>query len=240
MGAFCADGRGDAGAEMAGRADVARELRMNFAELGDFVHGGLVDFFLSVEAGAHGPFVEEMEERAGLDETNGFGVGQKIESDFWRDATAEKIVFGGPGIVHGAVVEFPGAGIIKEEPGSEVVGFARVGEGEKRARTGNHAMTLILTIGGVADFFCESVIGVLERAHHGGVDADVKSFEAIEIARGIEETVNGFGVVALGFGEAEDGTVGFGHDADGVGGVVDELGSFSSELGVEFAGEVFA
>ena len=57
VGAFGADGRGDAGANVARGADVASEFGMDFAELGDFVHGGLVDFFLGVEAGAHGPFV---------------------------------------------------------------------------------------------------------------------------------------------------------------------------------------
>ena len=88
MGAFGADGGGDIGAEVAGGADVFGELGMDFAELGDFVHGGGVDFFLGVEAGAHGPFVEEMEERAGLDEANGFGVGEEIESDFGLDAAS--------------------------------------------------------------------------------------------------------------------------------------------------------
>ena len=34
-------------------------------------------------------------------------------------------------------------------------------------------MALVLAVGGVADFFGESVIGVLEGAHDGGVDADV-------------------------------------------------------------------
>src|SRR5712692_5502098 len=93
VGAFGADGRGDAGAEMAGRADVASEFGVDFAELGDFVHGGLVDFFLGVEAGAHGPFMQEMEERAGFEEADGFGVGKKIESDFRRNAAVEEFVF---------------------------------------------------------------------------------------------------------------------------------------------------
>ena len=74
VGAFGADGGGDVGAEMAGRADVFGELGMDLVELGDFVHARGVDFFLGVEASAHGPFVEEMEERAGLDESNGFSV----------------------------------------------------------------------------------------------------------------------------------------------------------------------
>jgi len=43
---------------VAGGADVFCELGMDLAELGYFVHGGGVDFFLGVEAGAHGPFVE--------------------------------------------------------------------------------------------------------------------------------------------------------------------------------------
>src|SRR6266852_5723691 len=89
VGAFGADRSGDAGAEMAGRADVAREFGVDFAELGEFVHGGLVDFFLGVEAGAQDPFVEEMEKRAGFVETDGFGVGEKVESDFGRHAAIE-------------------------------------------------------------------------------------------------------------------------------------------------------
>src|SRR5579859_3513271 len=107
--AFRADGCGDVGAEMAGWADIFGELRMDLAELGDFVHGGGVDFFLSVEAGAHGPFVEKVEKGTGLDEADGFGVREEIESDFERDTSIEKVVLGGPGIAHGAVVEFFGA-----------------------------------------------------------------------------------------------------------------------------------
>jgi len=133
VGAFGADGGGDVCAEMARGADVFGELGMDLAHLGDFVHAGGVDFFLGVEAGAHGPFVEEVEEGAGLDQADGFGVGEEIESDFWGDAAVEEVVFGGPGVVHGAVVEFLGAGILREESGSDVVGFARVGEGEERA-----------------------------------------------------------------------------------------------------------
>ncbi len=74
----------------------------------------------------------------------------------------------------------------------------------------------------------------------GRVDANVERFEAIEILRGIEQAVDGFGIGALRFGEAEDGAVGDGHDAGGVGGIVDEFGSFSVEFGVEFAREGFA
>ncbi len=76
MRALGADGSGNAGAEMAGRADVTCEFGMDFAELGDFVHGGLIDFFLGVKAGAHSPFVEKMEERTGFVEADGLRVGE--------------------------------------------------------------------------------------------------------------------------------------------------------------------
>ncbi len=39
----------------------------------------------------------------------------------------------------------------------------------------------------------------------------------------------------MGFGEAGDGAIGFGHDTHGVGGIVDEARSFAGEFGVEFA-----
>src|SRR5207249_8489321 len=115
-----------------------------FAELGEFVHGGLIDFFLGVEASAHGPFVDEMEERAGFVEADGFGVRKKIEGDFGRDAAIKKLVFCGPGVVYGAVVDFLGAEIGFEEHGRDVVGFASIGEVEKWARAGDHTMALVL------------------------------------------------------------------------------------------------
>lgn len=83
-------------------------------------------------------------------------------------------------------------------------------------------MALVLRVGGVADFFGEGVIGVLESAHHGCVNADVEDFEAIGIARGIEKSVDGFRVGALRFGEAEDSAVGLGDDARSVGRVIDQ------------------
>src|ERR1700694_415361 len=90
-------------------------------------------------------------------------------------------------------------------------------------------------VGGVANFFGEGVIGVLERAHRGCVDADVESFESIEIAGGIEEAVDGVGVAALRFGLAENGAVGFGDYTGSVGRVVDQLGSSSFQLVVELS-----
>ena len=88
---------------------------MDFADLRDFVHGGVVNFFLRVETGAHGPFVEEMQERAGFDQADGFGVGKQIESDLRRHAAIEKLILGGPGILHGAIVDFLGAWILLQE-----------------------------------------------------------------------------------------------------------------------------
>ncbi len=200
---------------------------MNFAELGYFVERGAVDFFLGVEAGAHGPFVEKMKEGAGFDQADGFRVGQNVESDFGRNAPIEKLIFCGPGFGHGAVVEVAGARIIFEKHGRDVVRLSRVGQCEERARTGDHAVALVLTVRGVADFFCKSVIGVLERAHGGRVDADVESLQPIKIARRVEQAIDGFGVATLRFGLADYGAIGFGHYTRRVGRIVDQPGSFS-------------
>jgi hypothetical protein len=58
-------------------------------------------------------------------------------------------------------------------------------------------MALVLTVGSVADFLGEGVIGVLQGAHGRCVDADVESFEAIEVAGRIEQAIDGVGVAAL-------------------------------------------
>src|SRR5260370_26384580 len=100
---------------------------MDFAELVYFVERGFVDFFLSVEAGAHGPLVEEVEERAGFDEANGFGVGENVESDFSGDAAIEDLILSAPSFGHDAVVEFAGARIICEEDGGCDIGLAMLG-----------------------------------------------------------------------------------------------------------------
>src|SRR5271165_395679 len=86
MGTLGANRGCNASAKMTRRADVAGKLGMHFADLRNFVHGRVVDFFLRVKACAHGPFVKEMEERTRLHEANGFCVGQKVEGDLRRHA----------------------------------------------------------------------------------------------------------------------------------------------------------
>ena len=78
-------------------------------------------------------------------------------------------------------------------------------------------MALVLAVGGVTDFLRERVIGVLKSAHHRGVDTDVESFETVEIASRVEQTIDGFGVRTLRCSESGDGAVGIGDDAGGVG-----------------------
>ena len=75
--------------------------------------------------------------------------------------------------MHGAVVDFLSAKIGFEEHGGDVIGFASIGESEKWARAGDHTMALVLAVGGVADFFGERIVGVLQGAHDRRVDADV-------------------------------------------------------------------
>src|SRR5258708_13981225 len=81
VGAFGADGGGDTGTDVAGGADVSSGFGVDFGELGGFVHGGLVVFFLGVEAGAHGPFVAWMWGRAGSVEAVGLGVRGELENE---------------------------------------------------------------------------------------------------------------------------------------------------------------
>ena len=72
MGAFRATGSSVAGADVARRADIFCKFRMNAAEFSDLIHGRSINFFLSVEASAHGPLVEQMQERTGFDKADGF------------------------------------------------------------------------------------------------------------------------------------------------------------------------
>src|SRR2546430_6619284 len=133
-----------------------------------------------------------MEEGAGFVEANGFRVGKKIEGHFGGDAAIEECVFCGPRVVHSAVVDFLGAGIGIEEHGRDVIGLARVGESKKWARAGNHTMALVLAVRGMADFFGEGVVGVLESAHDWCLDTDVQRLQAVEVTRGIEQAIDGF------------------------------------------------
>ena len=59
------------------------------------------------------------------------------------------------------------------------------------------------------------------------MNANIESFEAIEIARRIEKAIDGFGVGAGRFREADDGAIGFGHDARGVRGIIEQAGSLA-------------
>src|SRR5579859_3280219 len=138
---FSADGRGNPGSKMAGRADVAREFGMDFAKLCYFVHRSLKNFFLGIKAGAHGPFVEKMEERARFVEANGFGVGENVKRNLERHTPIEKLTLSGPGVVHGAFVSFLGPRIRGQKHGRDVIRFARVGEREQRARAGDRKST---------------------------------------------------------------------------------------------------
>src|SRR5579871_4181689 len=182
---FRTDGSRDASTYVAWRANEFCKLGMDTTEFGYFIHAGGVNFFLRVEAGTHGPFVEEMEERTGFDQANGFCVGKKVERNFGRDAAIKELIFGRPCFLHGAIVDFASSRILLQELGSNVVRFASVGEREKRSRASDHAEALVLRIGCMRDFFCKGVIGVLQGAHLRGVDADIECFQAVEVLRRI-------------------------------------------------------
>src|SRR3974377_1275003 len=138
--ALGANGRGDSCAQMAWWADVSGKLGLYLSEVRNFIHRGVVDFLLRVEAGAHGPFVQKVEQRTGFDETNGFCVWKDIQGNFRGHAAIEKPILGRPGFLTRALGPGVRARILSEEPRGDVIGFARVGEGQKWARAGDHAM----------------------------------------------------------------------------------------------------
>src|SRR3970040_395377 len=78
MGTIGADGGGDPGADVTRRAEPAGNFRMDAADLLKLIHRSQIDFFLGVEAGPHRPLVEQMEQRTGLDQPDGLGVGQEV------------------------------------------------------------------------------------------------------------------------------------------------------------------
>ena len=98
-------------------------------------------------------------------------------------------------------------------------------------------MALILTVRGVADFLGEGVGGVLQSPHHRRVNANIEGLEAIEIAGGIEQAIDGFRIGAGGFGKTDDGAIGVGHDTNRVVRIIEEARSLAAEWCVEFAGE---
>ena len=98
-------------------------------------------------------------------------------------------------------------------------------------------MALVLAVGGVTDLLGESVIGVLESAHHRRVDADIESFQPIRISRGIQEQIEGFGIGALGLGASDNGAICFGDDAQRVRGIIHEAGRAAGQLGIKFESE---
>ena len=105
---------------------------------------------------------------------------------------------------------------------------------KQRARAGHHAVALVLAVGGVADFFREREIGVLQRAHDRRVHADVERFQAIRIARGIEQAVDGLVVGACAFGEAEHGAIGLRDDARRLRRIIRQQGDAPGEARVKF------
>ena len=101
-------------------------------------------------------------------------------------------------------------------------------------------MALILTVRGVADFFREREIRVLQRAHHRRVHADIQRLAAIGIARRIQHAVERFRVGAFRCGQPDDRAIRIGHHGERARRIIDELRSERAELRVEFARKRFA
>ena len=100
-------------------------------------------------------------------------------------------------------------------------------------------MALVLAVGGVADFFREREIRVLQRAHDRRVHADVERFQAIRVARRIEQPVDRLVVRARAFGEAQHGAIGVRDDARRVRRIIGQQRDAPAKARVEFPRELF-
>src|SRR5271154_4124237 len=100
MRAFGTDGRRDTGAKIAWRSEIARNLGKRRADLAHFLERRLINFFLRVKASPHGPFVEQVQEGACLDETDGLGIWKKVKREFERDAAIQQFVLSCPRLLH--------------------------------------------------------------------------------------------------------------------------------------------
>jgi len=88
--------------------------------------------------------VEQVEERAGLDQADYFGVGQQVESELAARAI-EEFVLSGPGVGHRAFVDFAACALPRISMGvMKSVRACR--EDQQRTRAGDHAMALVLAV----------------------------------------------------------------------------------------------
>src|SRR5215472_7326298 len=72
------------------------------------------------------------------------------------------------------------------------------------------------------------------------MNTDVEGFEAVQVAGGIQQAINGLGVGASRFRQAYHGAVGLGHDAGGVRRIIKQARSLALKPRVKFTSEPVA
>ena len=90
---FGADRCGNSRANVARRTDDSARNRESCADLSNFFQRCLINLFLGVEAGPHGPFMQQMQQRTSFDQANRLGIRQQIKREFRRDAAVESSFF---------------------------------------------------------------------------------------------------------------------------------------------------
>ncbi len=152
-------------AEHAGRAHVADEARVQGAHLRQLVHRGAVDLLLRVEAGAHHPLVREVEQAA---RSRGSAAPWRSAAGRAPSRAARPARAGGswpPRRGPSPPRNTSSARRVRGDQGRRhVVGPARVRERHQRPRGGDHAVALVLAVGGVRELLQERVRRVVHGA----------------------------------------------------------------------------
>ena len=189
---------------------MVHQLRVHRAHLLDLVHRGVPDLALRVQAGAHRPLVEQVQQRAGFLEAHRERVGQQVERELReRRRVASSRSRASPRVASTASVEERVAGrVLADQLGLHDVDVRRHGAREQRSRARHHAVALILRVGAVRELLAERVVGVLERAHQRRVGRDVQRLEPIRVARRVERDRERLGVVEIGAAEHASHRVG--------------------------------
>ena len=153
------------------------------AHLLDLVHRRLPDLALRVQAGAHRPLVEQVEQRARLLEAHGERVRQHVERELRRDAERRAAARARPRPPRPPRRRARGRpdrrAISSGSTTSTRAGTVRVSSGRE---PGTMRWRWSWESARVGELLAEGVVRVVERAHQRRVDRDVQRVEPVAVA----------------------------------------------------------
>jgi signal transduction histidine kinase len=234
MRSFGADRRCDGRSQIARGAEVAADGGIERAHLFDFLNRRRIDFLLRIEAGPHGPFVQQMQQRSRFHHANRRGVRQQVERQIGRDAAIDQLALRRPRFFHRLPIERESFRIAGNQARRDVIGRPARDQPQKRPRARNHAMPLVLAIGRMTDSLGEREMGVLESAHHRRMNAHVERFQPVGVSRGIEQTIDRLGVGTGAGWRTDRGAVSGCDRFNRLRRIVDQFGNAAGEPLVEF------